>query len=122
MTDQINLSISPRELNEKMHDSELPPQVIDVRPRDVYQAGHIRDAVNIPGGELEESMNNLDKKRPIVVYCNMQHPGYSSSEAAAQQLRRAGIQVRVLEGGYPAWEQAGFPVDKGDRFQRFGSA
>lgn len=122
MTDQINLSISPRELNEEMHDSELPPQIIDVRPRDVYQAGHIRDAVNVPGGELEEAMKNLDKKRPIVVYCNMQHPGNSSSEAAAQQLRQAGLKVRVLEGGYPAWEQAGFSSNKGDRFQRFGSA
>jgi rhodanese-related sulfurtransferase len=93
-----------------------------VRPRDAYQASHIPGAVNIPGDEITESLKEVDSRHPVVVYCNMRHPGASSSEKAAQQLRAVGIQARVLQGGLPAWEQAGLPVDKGERFQQYGKA
>jgi ArsR family transcriptional regulator len=123
MVDERNPEfITPQELNEKLHDSELIPQVIDVRPAEEYQAGHIPNAVNLPSGEILESLKALDTKRPIVVYCNMRHPGGSSSERAAQELRRDGVQVRVLQGGLPAWQQAGYQVEQGPRFQRAGQA
>jgi ArsR family transcriptional regulator len=114
--------ISPLELMEEMHDREVPPQVIDVRPPEAYNAGHIPEAVNIPGDLIVESLQQVDMSRPVVVYCNMHHPDESSSEKAAKQLRALGIQVRVLQGGLPAWELAGFPLDKGERFQQYGKA
>ena len=122
MADPDDLMISPMELNEKLQDPDLPPQVIDVRPQDAYHTGHIPDAVNIPGDEIAESLKQVDSRRPVVVYCNMRHPGESSSEKAAQQLNAVGIQAYVLQGGLPAWEEAGFPVDRGERFQQYGKA
>ena len=42
----------------------------------------------------------------------MRHRGDSRSERAAALLRESGYDARALEGGLPAWEAAGFPVER----------
>jgi rhodanese-related sulfurtransferase len=42
----------------------------------------------------------------------MRHRGSSRSEGAAALLRESGYDARALEGGYPAWEQGRYPVNK----------
>jgi rhodanese-related sulfurtransferase len=42
----------------------------------------------------------------------MRHRGDSRSERAAALLRESGHDARALEGGFPAWEAAGFPVER----------
>jgi rhodanese-related sulfurtransferase len=68
--------------------------------------------VNIPRDQLAGSLDILPTDRSIVTYCNMHNPGNSGSEYAADLLRDAGRHARALEGGYPAWEEAGYPIDK----------
>ena len=113
--------IKPVELNQKMRDDELPPMVIDVRSHEDYRESHIPGAANIPGDEIIQSLKSIDQKRPIVTYCDMRHPGSSRSERAARKLREAGLQARALEGGIPAWEDAGYPVDRAEHFKRVGN-
>jgi len=43
----------------------------------------------------------------------MQHPGRSRSERVARQLREQGYSAEALEGGFPAWSVAGYPVATG---------
>ena len=43
----------------------------------------------------------------------MRHRGNSRSERAAALLRGSGYDAKALEGGFPAWEAAGYPVEKG---------
>jgi rhodanese-related sulfurtransferase len=43
----------------------------------------------------------------------MMHRGVSRSETAATLLRESGFEARALDGGFPAWERAGFPVTRG---------
>ncbi|NLD73238.1 MAG: hypothetical protein GX649_11030 [Chloroflexi bacterium] len=40
------------------------------------------------------------------------HAGSSRSERAAALLRESGYDARALEGGFPAWQEAGHPVEK----------
>ena len=40
----------------------------------------------------------------------MHHRGSSGSESAAALLRESGYDARALEGGFPAWKDAGYPV------------
>ena len=42
----------------------------------------------------------------------MRHRGDSRSERAAALLRGSGYDAQALEGGFPAWEHAGYPVDR----------
>jgi len=45
----------------------------------------------------------------------MQHRGSSRSERAAELLRASGFDARALDGGFPAWKQRGYPIEKSDR-------
>jgi len=42
---------------------------VDVRAAEAYQGGHIAGAVNIPLGELEARLGELDKEQWIITYC-----------------------------------------------------
>ncbi len=93
-------------------DDEMSPTIIDVRAPEAYARGHLPGAVNIPREQLSASMDTIPNDRPIVTYCNMHNPGDSGSEYAVDVLRDAGYHARALKGGYPAWEEAGFPIDQ----------
>lgn len=43
--------------------------VIDVRPREEFDAGHLPGARPVPLAELEEALAGLPRHRPIVAYC-----------------------------------------------------
>ena len=45
-------------------------QIVEVLPRAEYEWAHIRGAVNLPLTELDERAEQLDRERPVVVYCN----------------------------------------------------
>ncbi len=42
---------------------------VDVRPKDSYEQGHIKGAVNIPLGELMSHLDSLPKGKMIITYC-----------------------------------------------------
>ncbi len=46
-------------------------QLVEVLPRDEYDAQHITGAISIPLRELNASTAAvLDRSRPVIVYCN----------------------------------------------------
>lgn len=46
-------------------------QIIDTRSEKDYQSkGHVPNAINIPHSKLRNRMNELDKNKPVVTYCN----------------------------------------------------
>ena len=47
---------------------ENPPTVIDVRGEEAYRAGHIPGTAHIPGEDIEMSMTQIPKGRPVVTY------------------------------------------------------
>lgn len=85
--------------------------VIDVRPVDEYQAGHIPGAVNIPVDELPQRLESLPHGQEIVAYCR--GPYCMLAFDAVARLREAGYQARRLEDGFPEWKAENRPVDSG---------
>ena len=85
--------------------------VLDVRDKSEFDAGHIVDAINIPYGNLETRMDELNKykDKPIVIACKMgQHSG-----TAGTMLRKAGFaNVSRLRGGITEWRGQSLPVVK----------
>jgi len=46
-------------------------QLVEVLPREEYDAEHLAGALNITLKELNgQSANRLDRSRPVIVYCN----------------------------------------------------
>jgi rhodanese-related sulfurtransferase len=85
--------------------------VLDVREPAAYAAGHILGAKNLPLGELEKRIEELDKhkKKPVIVACDT---GMSSGRAVKVLKARGFENVVNLSGGFRAWLQASLPMEK----------
>lgn len=100
------MPVSHRELLKRARAGEVT--VIDVRPPEEFEAGHIKGAVNVPASELGKRLAELPKDREIVAYCR--GPYCMLAFEAVEALRREGYQARRLEDGYPQWRAAHHPV------------
>lgn len=85
--------------------------LLDLRPREEYEAGHIPGAVSIPVDDLEERLSVLPLRAEIVAYCR--GPYCVMAPRGIAILRRHGYRVRRLEDGVGDWRLAGLPVAVG---------
>ncbi|MFF4040605.1 ArsR/SmtB family transcription factor [Streptomyces sp. NPDC001816] len=85
--------------------------VLDVRPVEEYQAGHIPGARSIPVDELADRINELPEETEIVVYCRGEYCvlAYDAVRLLTDRGRRA---IR-LDDGMLEWRLAELPVDVG---------
>ncbi len=83
--------------------------VIDVRPAEKYQEGHIPGAVHIDlMYDFEDKIKHLDARK-VVVYCGDGRRSLKASEI----LKKYGIDtIFNLKDGFPTWVEAGYPVEK----------
>jgi rhodanese-related sulfurtransferase/DNA-binding transcriptional ArsR family regulator len=84
--------------------------VIDVRPPDEYESGHVSGAINIPLKELEERIKELDLDKEVIAYCR--GPYCMMAFDAVFRLRGKSFRARRLENGFPEWKNAGMPVEE----------
>ncbi|MBU6247182.1 MAG: DedA family protein/thiosulfate sulfurtransferase GlpE [Xanthomonadaceae bacterium] len=87
------------------------PVVVDIRS----SAARLLDGRVIPGALLadlegvHQALAGVPRDRELVIYCNC--PNEVSAAKAAQLLMSLGYRnVRPLQGGLEAWQQAGYPV------------
>ncbi|KAB2917515.1 MAG: metalloregulator ArsR/SmtB family transcription factor [Hyphomicrobiaceae bacterium] len=85
--------------------------VIDVRPAEEYEAGHIPGAINLPVGDLQRHLGKLPRNREIVAYCRGAYCVLAFD--AVRQLRARGFRARRLADGLPEWKAGGRPVATG---------
>jgi rhodanese-related sulfurtransferase len=45
-------------------------QLVEVLPADEYDWAHLPGAVNLPLKELDAKAGQLDRSRPVIVYCH----------------------------------------------------
>ena len=88
-----------------MRDAAEPPTFIDVRTPAEFAEGHIPGARLMPLAEFDPAV--LDGEL-VVLYCRS---GRRSAEAAEMLATHRGETVAHMEGGFLAWEEAGFPVE-----------
>lgn len=78
--------------------------LVDVRPTEEFEAGHINGARSIPIEELEDRLAELPADREVVAYCRGPFCAYAHD--AVRQLQAAGRQARRLQDGWPEWRLA----------------
>jgi len=78
--------------------------LVDVRPADEFDAGHIKGARSIPIDELEERLAELPADREVVAYCRGPFCAYAHD--AVRRLQAAGHEARRLQDGWPEWQLA----------------
>jgi rhodanese-related sulfurtransferase/DNA-binding HxlR family transcriptional regulator len=75
--------------------------LVDVRPADEFEAGHIDGARSIPIAELERRLDELPSDREVVAYCR--GPFCAYAHEAVRFLRAEGRPARRLVEGWPEW-------------------
>jgi rhodanese-related sulfurtransferase len=98
--------VSRKELVRRLKDDLVT--ILDVRPEDEFEAGHVPQAINIPLRQLSRRLREIPKNRDIVAYCR--GPYCVLAFEAVAMLRQRGFKIRRLEDGYPEWKAAGLPV------------
>lgn len=83
--------------------------VLDVRPPEEFQAGHIPGAVNLPLADLKKRLKELPKGQKVIAYCRGPYCVLAFEAVAA--LRKKGFDARRLEEGYPEWKASGLPIE-----------
>lgn len=78
--------------------------LIDVRPEEEYEAGHIEGARSIPIEELDKHLAQLPVDREIVAYCR--GPFCVFAHEAVRKLTTSGRTARRLDEGWPEWQLA----------------
>ncbi len=91
--DGLSENIDCRDLSNALKNGA---QLIDVRSEKEYQNGHLDNSVNIPLDSIRTRLNEIDKNREIIVYCQVGLRGYY----AERILKQHGYKVRNLSGGY----------------------
>jgi hydroxyacylglutathione hydrolase len=87
---------------ERLAVDELDPgtiQVLDVRERSEWDAGHIEGSLHTPWHDIDELPRDLDPGRPVAVIC----ASGQRAAVAASLLARAGGEhvIHVVDGGVP---------------------
>lgn len=100
--------VSVSELKERMA-SPNPPLVLDVRHDSEWEEGHIPGATHIEGGSLPQEAGRLPRDRAIAAHCG----SHNRSATALSILEQKGFRDLILiQGGWSAWEKAGFKVER----------
>ena len=111
--DQL-VEIPAAEAKERLERGAL---VLDARGWEFYKMGHIPGSLNLPMEDFENAFRKLEPKLrgsyDIVVYC----AGYGceASHIVTRQLKEKGVHAVILNEGWPAWQDAGYPTREGEQ-------
>jgi rhodanese-related sulfurtransferase len=81
--------------------------ILDVRTDAEFSEGHIEGAINIPVGELEGRLGELDRDDEMLVYCRT---GNRSRTAVGILEGNDFNKIYHMNNGITAWTSAGYPT------------
>jgi rhodanese-related sulfurtransferase len=88
---------------------------LDARPVAFYEMSHIPGALPLPEDDFDRAFVKIEptlrSSFDIIVYCS--GFGCEASHLVARRLKERGIPAVVLNEGWPAWTDAGYPVKEG---------
>ena len=99
--------ISNEELEELIKQEKIC--ILDVRPVNEFESGHISGAMNIPVQQLDQSKEPLTREQKIVVYCRNYYS--TLSDQAIEYLKSQGYNALRLENGFSDWKYQGKAVE-----------
>lgn len=103
----------PALLDETQQAKELGAMIVDARSPELFALGHIDGAISLPMVDIDSTLpdflSRVGKDQTLITYCS--GFGCPDSFDLGVRLIEAGYRdVRVFEGGFPEWRDAGLPV------------
>jgi rhodanese-related sulfurtransferase len=96
--------ILPEEAKKKF-DAGQKHLIIDMRPKDVYDKGHIQSAINLPFDQLEALYQKIPTGYKIIAYGNSELEDF---QVGVRMFDLGFFSTEVLKGGYEAWKNQGY--------------
>ena len=96
------------ELHERWDGGSNGLQLLDVRERSEWEAGHIPGSIHTAYHDIHQPPPGLEPGQPVAVIC----ASGQRAAIAASLLKRLGSRevIHVVDGGVPRWEREGWPV------------
>ncbi len=82
-------------------------QLVDLRPSFDFAGGRIPGSVSVPSHALESRPEQLDRTRRILFVTEY---GSDAEDAAKLAFSLGCTDVAIVEGGFDAWLDAGYPT------------
>ena len=83
--------------------------LLDVRSPELFAAGHIDGAINLPHGRIvERNLAEFPAETVFVTYCNGPH--CNGADKGALRLAQLGRPVKKMIGGVTGWLDEGFTL------------
>ncbi|WP_219837043.1 metalloregulator ArsR/SmtB family transcription factor [Paenibacillus sp. R14(2021)] len=99
--DHANSTLLALDELEKMEEGKV--LLLDIRPEDEYQSGHIPGAISVPIDDLKTKLTTLPTDKEIVVYCR--GPYCNMSAQAVEILQENGFHAYRIEEGVHEWKR-----------------
>ncbi|MFB9277631.1 ArsR/SmtB family transcription factor [Cohnella cellulosilytica] len=77
--------------------------LLDLRPKEEFEIGHIRGAISVPMEELELFIRELPQDAEIIAYCRGPLCAYSA--IAVQKLQAEGYRAFRMDEGVIEWQE-----------------
>jgi rhodanese-related sulfurtransferase len=100
--------VSVTELHDLMKKGDAV--ALDVRGSVPYRLGRIDGATWMPLGLIKQRFGELPQDKLVVAYCTCKAEELSLEAAMLLANQHGFTRVAVLQGGYPAWKEAGLPI------------
>ena len=87
--------------DEPLSREEIPHEdvlFLDVRPREEYQKGHLKNSLSLPLEELNDRLNELPKNKLMIAYCRGMF--CTMADEAVKILLQKGFRAKKMEEGY----------------------
>ncbi|MCK5643697.1 MAG: rhodanese-like domain-containing protein [Gammaproteobacteria bacterium] len=106
---QIYRFMTPQDAVTLMEENQSNPNffIIDDRPTNAFNSGHIGNATSIPWGpDFADRVSELDRSKIYLVYCS------TGCGASSQVMNELGFrEIYDIAGGLNAWEAEGLPIE-----------
>lgn len=115
-TAPVDIEINnPLRVQQMIKNSEVV--LVDVRPKDFYDMGHLPGAVSFPLEAFDTVLDNIltrvNKNSVVLVYCS----GVECTDShtfAARLLALNFKRVHVYAGGFSEWQEMGYEIQKNE--------
>lgn len=87
---------------------------IDARLHPLYEDGHVAGAISFPVKDYEKDKNLGKiaglKEQKVIIYCSGKDCA-DSANLAAYLAKEGFAEIEIFEGGWPEWNEAGYPSE-----------
>jgi rhodanese-related sulfurtransferase len=107
---KLAFECDPSDLNADRERGVTGLVVVDARSPEVYAAGHVPGAINLPHRTITaDTLEEYPRSTTFVTYCT--GPNCNAGAKAGARIAALGYRIKEMIGGFEYWQQEGHPVE-----------